>query len=172
MKKFLSYSIIVTLFIVVMGAMFIFGVFDIRNGSIDLIGLDTKVNPIDIHNEIVEDLHTVALTASEASILFNQLNPEADLNPIKSNVDIIQNKLRKLNNLIQRLNKAEITEGYEAYKDPLESLANHYLKSFTVFEQQGLNEENINSFKEGINDAQNKLNDAHNSFIEILNSER
>ncbi|MFC1600094.1 hypothetical protein ACFL3T_03645 [Patescibacteria group bacterium] len=176
MKKFLSYSIVATLFIVVMGVMVIFGVFDIKSGSLDLIGVNSNVNPVDIHNEIVEEVHSVALGTSEVSQLFSDLNVDSSLDSIKREVETVNDKMRKLNKLIMQLEnnnkQAAVTEGYESYGKALEVWVNNYLKSFTFFEQKGLSQENIDSFKESINNAQNSLNEAHNSYTEILNSAR
>lgn len=159
-----------------MGVMFVFGVFDIRNGSIDLIGVNTQINPNDIHSELVQELHFVALDSVDTTYKYNQLTPEGSIDQIKDNVNNIQIRLKALNKLISKLDnyndKSDIVVNYETYKNVLESWLNHYLKIFTFFEQRGLNQENIDSFKESINNLQNNLNTAHNTYIEILNSAR
>jgi len=176
MKKFLSYSLIATLFIVVMGVMVIFGVFDIKTGSLDLIGIETNLNPVDIHNEIVEEVHAVALNTAETSRLFSELNVDSTLDSIKKEVTKVEDKMYKLKRLIMQLennNKEEtITNAYKTYGKALEIWINNYLKSFTFLDQKGLSEEHLNPIKTEIQAVQNSLNQEHNTYIEILNSAR
>ncbi len=170
MKKFLLYSLVITMFVVVMGTMFIFGIFDIRDGSVNLIGYNTQVNPVDMHNEIVDSLHTIALNSQNAHDLYFELNESSDLNDLEKTVNIIEDKMFKLKKLVLQYGDEVMIDGHKIYGNTLEKLVNNYLKSLTFFSQKGLLQENIDSFKNSLEFGQNELNTAHNTFTEILNS--
>lgn len=160
------------MFIMVMGTMFIFGIFDIRDGSVNLIGYDTQVNPVDMHNEIVDSLHTIAINSQEARILYNELNESSDITEVDNVVTTIKDKMFKLKKLVLQYDNKIIIESHEIYGNTLEKLVNNYLKSLTFFDQKGLSQKNIDSFKSSLEFGQNELNAAHNTFTEIINSER
>lgn len=160
------------MFIVVMGTMFIFGIFDIRDGSVNLIGYDTQVNPVDAHNEIVELVHTIALNSQDARKLYFELNEASDLQELDKTVNTIKDKMFKLKKQVLKYQNKTMIDGHEIYGNTLEKLVNNYLKSLTFFSQKGSSQENIDSFKSSLEFGQTELNAAHNTFIEILNSER
>jgi len=160
------------MFIVVMGTMFIFGIFDIRDGSVNLIGYDTRVNPVDMHNEIVDSLHSIALNSQEARDLYNELNESSDISEVDKVVTAIKDKMFKLKSLVIKYDNKTIIEGHAIYDSTLEKLVNNYLKSLIIIDQRGLSQENIDSFKSSLEFGQNELSAAHNTFTEIMNSER
>lgn len=160
------------MFIVVMGTMFIFGIFDIRDGSVNLIGYDTRVNPVDTHNAVVETVHSIALNSQDAHELYFELNEGSELQELDKTVNIVEDKMFKLKKQILKLDNEVIIDNHTVYNNTLEKLVNNYLKALTFFDQKGLTQTNIDSFKNSLKSEQTDLNNAHNAFTEILNTER
>lgn len=175
MKKLAIYSILATLAVVAVGGMFIFGFFDLNLGQLNLIGATQHTfNPAEVHNSVVEKTQEIGLCSSKALKLFEELTPESTLKEIKTEINQISTKLKSLTKII--LNNEFINADSEThtvfnniYLPTTENWLNTYSKALAYFEEKGLTQENIDSFK-GIAGISNKeLIEAHNKLAETLN---
>ncbi len=178
MKKFLSYSLIATVLIVVIGVLFIFGTFDLNMGQTNTIG--SGQGPIDFvktHNEIVDAIHDLAISSTNIKNFYNEMTPESDLNNLRSQIQTINDKKDKLKSILgnenfkkQQSKTADLFE--KEYLPAIETLCNTYLKAISYFEEKEYTQESIDSFKGVLNASEQKLQDAHNNFVDDLNSHK
>jgi hypothetical protein len=172
MKKFLSYSLIATVLIVVIGVLFIFGTFDLNLGQTNTANSgQTSVNTVKIHNEIVDIIQDLAILSLNINDSYNELNPESDLNDLRNLIQTIKNKKNRLKSIVP--NDAVGVDIFEnEYLPALETFCNSYLKAINYFEEKEYTQESIDSFKNILNESEQKLKEVHNHFVEELNSHK
>jgi len=176
MKKFLSYSIIATIFIVVFGVMFIFGFFDLKLGQLNLVGSsEITFDPVKVHNEIVEQVHDVAMYTKQTRDLYHSLTPENNFETLKKELEIIEDNKDELEKIVNNQQFAD--QQYDTlelfnkeYQPTLEEWLNTYLKAVTYFEEKEFTQESIDSFHGVINIAEKEFGTAHNNLVDELNS--
>lgn len=178
MKKFLSYSLIATVLIVVIGALFIFGTFDLNVGQTNTIGSgQVSIDFVKTHNEIVDTIHDLAILSTDAKNFYNELNPESNLNDLKNHIQTINDKKDKLKSIFDNENfKKQQSKTAELFKNEylptVETLCNTFLKAISYFEEKEYTQESIDSFKGVLNTSEQKLQEAHNNFVEDLNTHK
>ena len=101
MKKFLLYSSIFTVIILVLGILFVYGVFDISQGRSQLIGSLHGVTEMDMHNQVVEYAHDIGISTTDGWNQFNSLEPESDLYNFKKAVTDTQKRKDDLSDYIE-----------------------------------------------------------------------
>lgn len=178
MKKFLSYSIVATLFIVVFGTLFIFGMFDLGLTQVSLVGSgNNSVSIIESHNSIVENIQKIALYSKNSNKVFNELTPDNGLDSLRIEISNIEDKKAKLLNVINnqqftKLESATVEEFNNKYLPVLDDWINTNLKAISYFNEKELTEESINSFQ-GISDlTYEEFTKTHNAFTDHMNTHK
>lgn len=165
MKKFLFYSLIATVVIVVTGTLVVFGVFDLQLGQTDLSAIESSTNKqAQIHNQIVEQTHKIALATTKAKNVYFRLSEESNTDELKNIIDKIIDHKEKL---------AKIDYDFlNEYKNKLDNITNTFLKTITYFEQKEFTQQSIDSFKEVITKNEQAFEKAHNNLVEELNTHK
>lgn len=177
MKKFLFYSTIFTVLVLVFGILFIYGVFDVSQGQSRLIGSLHASSEMDVHNQIVEYVHDIGISTSDGWNNFNSLTPESDLTAFRKAISDTKRKKDDLSKYIEAHTFSkkgmEIKNTFnESYQPALEKWLNSFSKTNAFFEEQPVTEENVNSFKGMLSNAHQAFIEAHNAYTEVLNSTR
>jgi hypothetical protein len=165
MKKFLFYSLIATVVIVITGTLVVFGVFDLQFGQTDLSAIESSTNKqAQIHNQIVEQTHEIALATTKAKNVYFTLSEESNTDELKNIIDkIIYHK--------EKLTKIDY-DFLNEYKNKLDNITNTFLKTITYFEQKEFTQQSIDSFKEVITKNEQAFETAHNNLVEELNTHK
>ncbi|MFC1810405.1 hypothetical protein ACFLZH_02800 [Patescibacteria group bacterium] len=176
MKKFLYYSIVATLFIVVFGTLFIFGMFDLGLNQVSLVGSgNSGANIVESHNSIVENIQKIAIYSKNSNKILNELTPDQGLDSLKNEIKNIEEKKAKLLSVFNQFTKieSETTEEFNnKYLPVLDDWINTNLKAISYFDEKELSEDSINSFKGVVDLSYEEFTKVHNSFIELLNSHK
>lgn len=175
MKKFLSYSLIATVVIVVFGAMVILGVFDFNMGQVNTAS--SSIDPVIIHNEVVEHSQDFAIDVENLYSSYHQLSEASFVNEFKEELNKTINTKGKLthavsNQYIKDKQKDTLDFYYDEYLPVADDVTNTYLKAITYFEEKEFTQNAIDSFKNVINSNNQEFQNLHNEFVEILNSHR
>jgi len=175
MKKFLSYSLIATLVIVVFGVLVTLGVFDFNMGQVNTTS--TSIDPVAIHNEIVEHSQDFAIDINNLYSDYHQLSEASVINEFKENLNKSINTKGKLthavsNQYIKDKQKETLDFYYDEYLPLADDVTNTYLKAITYFEEKEFTQSSIDSFKNVINSNNQEFQNLYNEFVEILNSHR
>ena len=141
MKKFLSYSLIATLVIVVFGVLVTLGVFDFNMGQVNTTS--TSIDPVAIHNEIVEHSQDFAIDINNLYSDYHQLSEASVINEFKENLNKSINTKGKLthavsNQYIKDKQKETLDFYYDEYLPLADDVTNTYLKAITYFEEKDL----------------------------------
>lgn len=178
MKKFLIYSAGLTAIILVFGVLSVYGFFDLSNGQAQLIGPSKPIKTeVDIHNQIVDNVHSIGINIRELNSTFNEFEADSDINTLKKEVQIIEQKRKSLEDYIAKnafkRNKQTIEETFEnQYLPTVISFENKYKKLFAYTSAKPLDDTSLQSFKNSSSKALNNYIEAHNIFVEELNRVR
>ncbi len=165
MKKFLFYSLIATVVIVITGTLVVFGVFDLQLGQTNISAIESSTNKqAHIHNQIVEQTHNIALATTKAKDIYFTLSEKSNINELKNIVDKIIDRKERLS----YINESILNE----YMHALDNITNTFLKSITYFEQKEFTQQSIDSFKEVIKRNEQAFEQAHNNLVDDLNTHK
>lgn len=190
MKKFLLLSSAVAGVTIIVGILFVYGVFDFNDGKSQLIGslYASASAELNLHNRIVDNVHGIGILTGEANKTMQSFEEGADFAPFASIVDTVASNRDALNSIFEKnsLNKGQkrIVEGYEEiYRPALENWLTA-CKKMIPKETKPVEGEEITSeiiqptaeemqqFKDELNAVQKMYVGAHNEFVDILNKER
>lgn len=175
MKKLVLYSLGFTGFILVIGLLFIYGVFNFSEGKAELIQTMHSSHEMNLHNSIVENVHDIGNLMTESFDINNAFE-------IKANVEKINAKKDNLNLIVENgefITKQEQlkTSFYNVYKPALEAWTDKATKTIEEMTTEGVeqppNAETMKSiFKNAVQAEYQLYIEAHNEFTEILNKAR
>lgn len=190
MKKFILYSSVVTGITLIVGILFIYGVFDFNEGKSQLIGslYASASNQLNLHNRIVNNVHGIGILTDEANKTLQSFEECADFAPFASIVDTVSSNKEALDTLFEmnsfNRGRKDIAAGYEeTYKPALENWLIACKKMIPkepppVEEGEELVEippptaEEIQSYKDTLSAIQQMYVGAHNEYVDVLNKER
>jgi cupin superfamily acireductone dioxygenase involved in methionine salvage len=178
MKKFLVYSSGVTAFAIVFGILSVYGFFDISDGRAQLIGPSRTIQTeVDIHNQIVDNVHSIGINMRELNGTFSEFETTSDINILKEQVKLIESKRKSLEDHVKKnsfkRNKQTIEDTFaKQYLPTVISYENNFNKLFAYTSAKPLDEISLNSFKASAEKTLSNYTQAHNLFVDELNRVR
>jgi len=177
MKKLLLYSLAITIFSLVTGAMFVYGVFDFNDGKSQLIGTNNQMTEFEIHNEVVKGIHNVssnAIAATENLIAFEIYDETQKFQEYFSK---FKSSKKRLLHIIEdgdfSFRQSIIRDKFnETYLLPIEQFETIGFEIAAYLNEDILDEEKIADFKIKLQTALDQLIKAHNGYIVTLNKKR
>jgi hypothetical protein len=150
MKKILLYSFGGTFLTMIVGGLFVMGVFNFSTGAANLIGAEVGLHgssEIDIHNQIVRDIHDIGNKTKEIIAMIEvegDITDEAAITALAAAGQDIQNKLKDLTALFEgnsfKIDKQVVKDTFlNDYKPAVEEL------SYLLIDLKGRAEEETES---------------------------
>ena len=166
MKKFLLYLSATTGIVLVTGVLFVFGVFDFSDGKAQLIGpAHSAADDAELHNRVVDLVHTIGISTQEAVDILNGLKEEDDISTFSVKVDEIA---AKRENLVMIFGQNTFIKNRVAIKDAFNT---NYLPSLDAWIEAGQKAKESRE-KESLMNLQAEFIKAHNEYVDVLNNER
>ncbi|MFC1655478.1 hypothetical protein ACFL3C_01285 [Patescibacteria group bacterium] len=201
MKKFLIYSSSITGATIILGILFVYGVFDFTEGKSQLIGpTHLSSYEMDLHNDIVEYTHGLGNLMMDTQATIGAFEDGGDLGPFNQKFEQIKRENDLLDSLMQNSvfeseQEAIQTEYFETYRPALVSWINsaaEIIKAYAppeevvpeeqiavegeevVAEEPPTEPEPINlpALKETLQGSYIQFIEAHNEYIDVLNKRR
>lgn len=178
MKKFLLYSSALTIFVVLVGLIVIFDIFDLSKGKSQLIGtFQTTENRVLFHNKIVEQVHNIGNLNRDIRMTYYGIQHPDEISFFTDSLKNLHNQRKTLENYMQQFSLQNTeNELYKAFQDnylpAVKDFENKCLNAVDFFQQQGFSKNNRERFENKISEAYYKYIEKHNYYSEILNKNR
>ncbi|MCD6109197.1 hypothetical protein J7J83_00320 [bacterium] len=178
MKKFIIYISGLTVLVLILGVLIVYGFFDVSGGKAQLIGSSKITNiGLDIHNHIVETVNEIGIGTRDLNDLFADFNLESDIGILEEKVNNISHEIELIKNYMNknqfRRNKEKIEETFNTdYIIKLINYENAYKRVLAYAKENAFDDISLNSFKKTCQKVFDDYREAHNLFTDQLNRVR
>jgi len=176
MKKALNYHFIAIILAVIFGSVVTVGLTDMKLGQLNTVGSSPAIFDIeDVHNRIIDKARDIAICTQMTTMIYNDLNPQNNIEIIKAAVHKIEEKKDTLLKIINTEEFANFEDNtYETFNNDvvpaLDSWLETYNKAIAYFEEKEFTHEAIGSFKGVINLQSAEIAKVSEEFLKVLES--